>query len=90
MIKINKEDFKEWMNSQIKSDGKNYSPKTINSYCSALNSKPQMLVGIEDKYKVSIFSSAKSSSVIIIPHNLYLLQITCATLSSPNNKIPLQ
>lgn len=56
MIKINKEDFKEWMNSQIKSDGKNYSPKTINSYCSALNSKPQMLVGIEDKYKVSIFS----------------------------------
>lgn len=56
MIKINKEDFKEWMNSQIKSDGKNYSPKTINSYCSALNSKSQMLVGIEDKYKVSIFS----------------------------------
>ena len=56
MIKINKEDFKEWMNSQIKSDGKNYSPKTTNSYCSALNSKPQMLVGIEDKYKVSIFS----------------------------------
>ena len=56
MIKINKEDFKEWMNNQIKSDGKNYSPKTINSYCSALNSKPQMLVGIEDKYKVSIFS----------------------------------
>lgn len=56
MIKINKEDFKEWMNSQIKSDGKNYSPKTINSYCSALNCKPQMLVGIEDKYKVSIFS----------------------------------
>lgn len=56
MIKINKEDFKEWMNSQIKSNGKNYSPKTIDSYCTALNSKPPMLVGIEDKYKVSIFS----------------------------------
>lgn len=49
-------EFKEWMNSQIKGNGESYSPYTINSYCSALNSKPQMLDGIEGKYKESIFS----------------------------------
>ncbi len=49
-------EFKEWMDSQIKGNGENYSPNTINSYCSALNSKPQMLDGIEGKYKESIFS----------------------------------
>ncbi|MBO5863247.1 MAG: hypothetical protein J6Q59_03145, partial [Paludibacteraceae bacterium] len=49
-------EFKEWMNSQIKGNGESYTPNTIESYCSALNSKPQKLKGIEDKYKESIFS----------------------------------
>ena len=49
-------EFKEWMNSQIKGNGESYTPNTIESYCSALNSKPKKLKGIEDKYKESIFS----------------------------------
>lgn len=56
IIERNKEDFKEWMGTQVKSNGRNYILGTINSYCNSLNKCPGKLVGVESRYKVSLFS----------------------------------
>lgn len=50
-----KDSFRNWMRNQKKEDGSPlYSPKTVNSYCSALNTSPSKLE-IDSAYQKSIF-----------------------------------
>lgn len=61
------QEFRKWMSVQKYNDDKEYTPKTINSYCNALKNAPKNL-NIEDRYKRSVFTYDDYPSYIDVVH----------------------
>ena len=61
------QEFRKWMSVQKYNDDKEYTPKTINSYCNALKNAPKNL-NIEDRHKRSVFTYDDYSSYIDVMH----------------------
>lgn len=61
------QEFRKWMSVQKYNDDKEYTLKTINSYCNALKNAPKNL-NIEDRHKRSVFTYDDYSSYIDVVH----------------------